>query len=49
MFEGKCTCVDLSPFDPVRFTPGAVRGNRNKELVLVSSGSLSGIAVVVVG
>jgi glycine/D-amino acid oxidase-like deaminating enzyme len=31
ILQGKCTCVDLSPFDPARFTPAAVRGNRGRK------------------
>jgi len=31
VLEGSCKCMDLSPFDPARFTPASKRGGRGRK------------------
>jgi hypothetical protein len=31
ILDGESQCVDLSPFDPSRFTPAAQRGERGRK------------------
>lgn len=31
VLDGESRCVDLTPFDPARFTPAAQRGSRGRK------------------
>lgn len=31
VLDGECTCLDLSPFDPARFTTSTKRGGRGRK------------------